>query len=577
MLKLKYVRYKNFVSTGNVFTEFKLDEHKNILIIGENGSGKSTLIDALTYGLFGRPFRKVNKPQLLNSITKRDMIVEVEFNSNNIEYMIRRGFNPKAQEVNILEIYQNGELLSKDADIRDYQEYIEKYILKTNYKTFCSVVILGSASYIPFMQLDAQKRRDIVEDLLDLKIFTIMKLLLKEKIDTCDSNISKIERDKGTILGNIKLVKEHIRKLEKVNEFIILEKKETIKGYNRDIQDNQVEIGKINDIIRLMQSEMGNINTVKQKLNSFQSMKHKIDSKLSSISKEHDFFNKNETCPTCEQPIDIKFKENKISSLSEKYTQISDGLIKLEEEIEKTNNMLTEINLKIFECNRLNREISQLKIQIETWLSSISDIEKEIKSTEDTTSNTKESIDKLKEYEIFIKDYEDKLKKELDNKELLSLASVMLKDNGIKARLIKQYVPIINKLLGKYLGALDFFCQFELDETFTETIKSRARDIFTYGSFSEGEKTRIDLAVMFTWRALAKMRNSMSCNLLIFDEILDGSLDNLGLDEFIKIIQSLTDSENIIIISHKELFQDKFDKVIKFEKVKNFSQIVEKV
>jgi len=575
LLLLKKLRYKNFLSSGNAWIEFDLTAHKNVLIVGKNGTGKSTFIDALTFGLFGRPFRNINIPQLVNSILKRDMMVEVEFSHNNVEYLIRRGLNPKSATPKTLEILKNGELLSQDASKIDQQKFIEDHILHTNLKTFKSVVILGAASYTPFMQLAAADRRQIVEDLLDQQVFTVMNSLLDDMKKETEKEIFHIESEKNSIEGKIELTKSHMENLRQINETLIAEKQKDIQDHRKEIEATQAQIDNFNNTISTLQEQIADKLSVEEKDEKLKQFRVKLNSKIKDLNKDIKFFEKNQTCPTCEQDIDPHFKAEMIKDRNETIGKNMDGLQTLEAELQKINGRLAEIK-EISEAIQENKmQISVHKAKIRHLTESIEDTQEEIKSTEKTINNEEDMQAKIAKLLSLKGEIEQKFGETMDQKEVMKLAAILLKDNGIKAKIVKQYIPVINQLINKYLAALDFFCEFYLDETFNETIKSRGRDIFSYNSFSEGQKLRIDLAVLMAWRALAKMRNSMHCNLLVYDEILDRSLDGEGVDEFIKILQTLTKNQNVFIISHKEQFLDKFDKVIRFDMVKNFSQMIE--
>ena len=569
MLVFRYVRWKNLLSTGNYFTEIKLDNTSNTLVVGENGSGKSTMLDALCFGLFGKPFRSIVKPNLINSINGKDTVVEVEFNAGNKSYKIIRGIKP-----NIFEIYQDGELLNQDAAARDYQEYLEKFILKMNYKSFTQIVILGSASFTPFMQLSNTDRRAIIEDLLDIQIFSTMNGLVKEKLsNNKDLSIAK-KHEIDIDQQKYELKESHIKQLKQNND-------EKIDEYQLDIANNsnhivtlETQTSEHTDKIDTLQADVTSRLDTEQKVKKFNQLETQIETNLSKYKKDVNFFEHNDNCPTCRQTIDKHFKEEEIGNLTNKITECTVGLSQLEIKLLEEQNKLNEISEK-------QKQIQELQIKIATNTTSITEIKKYIVRIEkhiDELKNTKDISDteqkQLEELKVKIDEAEKELKELIDEKTYYEVASGLLKDTGIKTKIIKQYLPIINKLVNKYLASLDFFVNFNLDESFKETIKSRHRDEFTYNNFSEGEKQRIDMALMLTWRAVAKLKNSSNTNLLILDEIFDSSLDVNGTDELIKILHMLEDV-NLFVISHKgDILQDKFNHVIKFEKIKNFSRIV---
>jgi DNA repair exonuclease SbcCD ATPase subunit len=569
MLVFRYVRWKNLLSTGNYFTEIKLDNTSNTLVVGENGSGKSTMLDALCFGLFGKPFRSIVKPNLINSINGKDTVVEVEFNAGNKSYKIIRGIKP-----NIFEIYQDGELLNQDAAARDYQEYLEKFILKMNYKSFTQIVILGSASFTPFMQLSNTDRRAIIEDLLDIQIFSTMNGLVKEKLSN-NKDLSVAKKHEIDIdQQKYELKESHIKQLKQNND-------EKIDEYQLDIANNsnhivtlETQTSEHTDKIDTLQADVTSRLDTEQKVKKFNQLETQIETNLSKYKKDVNFFEHNDNCPTCRQTIDKHFKEEEIGNLTNKITECTVGLSQLEIKLLEEQNKLNEISEK-------QKQIQELQIKIATNTTSITEIKKYIVRIEkhiDELKNTKDISDteqkQLEELKVKIDEAEKELKELIDEKTYYEVASGLLKDTGIKTKIIKQYLPIINKLVNKYLASLDFFVNFNLDESFKETIKSRHRDEFTYNNFSEGEKQRIDMALMLTWRAVAKLKNSSNTNLLILDEIFDSSLDVNGTDELIKILHMLEDV-NLFVISHKgDILQDKFNHVIKFEKIKNFSRIV---
>lgn len=563
----KKIKWKNFLSTGNLFTELDLSTNKTTLIVGENGAGKSTLLDALSFVLFGKPFRKVNKPQLLNTITQKQLIVEIEFSIGPNKYKIVRGMKP-----NVFEVYKDGKLLNQSAEMKDYQEILEKQIIKVNHKSFCQVVVLGSATFQPFMQLTASQRREIIEDLLDLQIFTTMNFLLKDKVSLNNEAINEITSNKKLLEEKISLMKEHLVKIQNSNEKLIEEKQSRIAETNEQIEKLNNEYWEYEKTRQEFETSLADEEAVSKKMNKLGQLRHQIEANLGILNKEVSFFHKYDNCPTCKQQIDQQFKSETIDNKESEIKKIQEGLEKLSEEYEKVNariNELIEIHMNI---NSTNIEISRVKTKISSLIEYRNTLEKEIQNIDQKI--VEEQDNKIPDLETKLIDLEKEYNECLEDRNVFSVASSLLKDSGIKSKIIKQYIPIINKLINKYLSSMEFMCQFELDEEFNETIKSRYRDVFSYSSFSEGEKMRINLAILFAWRAIAKLRNSVNTNILIMDEVFDSSLDSNGTEEFLKIINSLTSDTNTFIISHKtDQLYDKFEKVIKFEKHKNFSRI----
>lgn len=568
MIVFKKIRWKNFLSTGNIFTEIELNKSATTLIVGENGAGKSTLLDALSFALFNKPFRKINKPLLLNSITKKDLVVEIEFSIGSNNYKIVRGIKP-----NVFEVYQNGALLNQSADSKDYQDILEKQILKINFKSFCQVVVLGSASFVPFMSLPAGQRREIIEDLLDLQIFTSMNIILKQRITSNAEDLIKQEANKTIVEEKIKLVKKHLIEIQNNNDKIITEKNDRIAQTNIQINEFDNEYWKLENKRKDLEEKMVDEKELTSSMKKLTALKHKFEAHLSSQKEQIKFFTDHDNCPTCKQEINETFKCDMVQNNQKRVKELNDNLEVVAKNYVETNNKINEmmsiqsqINNTKMDIHKLTTRISSLieyRIQLENEINTIQKIVKE-----DDSDQLNKLVDEFKEAEII-------LGKLHDLKQTYQAVSVLLKDGGIKAKIIKQYIPIINKLINKYLSSMDFFVQFELNEEFNETIKSRFRDEFSYASFSEGEKMRINLAILFTWRAVAKLRNSISTNILIMDEVMDSSLDSNGTEEFMKVLTHLTSDTNTFIISHKtDQFYDKFTSVIKFEKHKNFSKVV---
>jgi len=566
LIQFKYVRWKNFLSTGNNFIEIQLDRNPTTLIIGENGAGKSTILDALCFGLFGKPFRGVNK---LNSVNNSSCLVEVEFKIGSKNIKVIRGIKPS-----IFEIYVNNKMYNQDANVRDYQKYLEQQILKLNYRSFTQVVILGSSTFIPFMQLKARHRREVVEEILDIQIFSLMNMLLKQKLKTISDNLRDIDYQKELTTEKIELQKKYIDNVKKDKDKIIKEKTSLVSSNEEEIFVRQGEINllkKDNDALLTQISDTEKIQKNYNKLKTFQAT---LVEKHKSHSNVVDFFENNDDCPTCEQHIDEIFKKDMIFKKQKDVDKFSNGLKELEEELKKSKDRQKEIS-------NITDKIRENEVQIAKDNSSVVQLEKfnstlqtEIKQLL-TGDVNKSDYDKLKKSKDKLKSIDSQKTKLREDKTYSEAAKNMLQDTGIKTKIIKQYLPIMNRLINTYLTSMEFYINFTLNESFEETIKSRFRDEFTYDSFSEGEKMRIDLALLFTWRAIAKMKNSTNTNLLMLDEIFDSSLDSAGTDEFLKILNTLTD-ENIFVISHKQdILVDKFRSTIKFEKIRNFSHITE--
>ena len=569
MIIFRAVRWKNLLSTGNYFTEIKLDSNANTLVVGENGSGKSTMLDALCFGLFGKAFRNVNKPQLINSINGKDCVVEIELDCNNKSYKIIRGIKP-----NVFEIYQNGDLLNQDAAIRDYQEYLEKFILKMNYKSFTQIVILGSASFVPFMQLSASDRRNIIEDLLDIQIFSTMNSLVKDKLSTNKDATGTKKYDIDLTKQKYDLEKKHVDELKQNNDEKVKEYESEILSSNQTIQALHAEIANASGQVEVYSTDVALQTETESKVKKLGKLESQIESNLSKFQKDISFFQHNDDCPTCRQSIATEFKEGQIQSLQTKTTQCEVGLKDLEAK-------LLDEQAKLNKIAETQKAIQKLQIDIATKNTSINEvnkyivkIEKEILALKETKGSTQLQESQLQELASQLKQLESDLKLLIEEKTYYEAATSLLRDTGIKTKIIKQYLPIINKLVNKYLSSLDFFVNFNLDESFKETIKSRHRDDFSYHNFSEGEKQRIDMALMLTWRAVAKLKNSSNTNLLILDETFDSSLDTTGTEELMKILHML-EGVNLFVISHKgDILQDKFLNVIRFGKEKNFSRIL---
>jgi DNA repair exonuclease SbcCD ATPase subunit len=562
------VRYKNFLSTGNIFTEINLGEHSTTLIVGENGAGKSTFLDAITFSLFGKPFRNINKPQLVNSINEKDCIVEIEFTIGKINYKVVRGIKP-----NTFEIYVDGDLLNQDAKSKDYQDYLEKVILKMNYKSFTQIVILGSTNFTPFMQLSAADRRTVIEDLLDIQIFSSMNVIVKNKLHTLKDEATQLKIQIDNTKDKIDLHKKHLDELKKNTKEIVDAKKQEIEENRTSLHQLQVEGSQKEKQIDDLVFQVSDEEFTTKRFNKLNNLEAKIEGNIQKLEKDIEFYSVNSTCPTCDQAINNK--EEKVHTCNSKITELSKGLKKLKEEndavLQRINTIkATQKELKTFEQDlvRINTSRSQIGKYIKKLADEITEIENKPAMSDEFKAQSKELLNALQTFN-------EKRKTVSEQTQHYDIVAQLLKDGGIKSKIIKQYVPVINKLVNKYLAAMDFFVNFNIDEEFKETIKSRHRDDFSYENFSEGEKKRIDLALLFTWRSVAKLKNSVNTNLLIFDEVFDGSLDINGTEEFMKLINMMNEGTNIFVITHKsDQMVDKFKHTIRFGKVKNFSQMV---
>ena len=561
------VRYKNILSTGDAWTEVRLDSNKSTLIVGENGAGKSTMLDAICFALYGKPFRKINKPQLVNSINQKGMVVELNFRVGTASYIVKRGIKPA-----IFEIWKNGDLLNQDAAARDYQAYLEQNILKLNFKSFGQVVVLGSSTFVPFMQLPAASRREVIEDLLDIQIFTTMNTLLKERVTSNKENITDIKYKIDILDSKIESAKDHNESIRKIKQTEVKRIKERVKEQLAIIEAEESAIETVSVTMDDLVTSIADKSSEQKKLDDLDKIDSKLESRFKQITKEVKFYENHDNCPTCKQGIEHEFKEQTTLSHMDKVKEIEDAREQIAERRHKHTGRLSSISDIEDEISQHHLKVSEHRANVRFAKNTLKGIKKELDDAEQEV----EAIDTstISNLEQDLKAYHSTQETLFDDRETLSVVASMLKDGGIKTRIIKQYVPIMNKLINKYLAAMDFFVQFELDESFNETIKSRFRDVFSYASFSEGEKLRIDLALLFTWRAVSKLRNSVSTNLLIMDEIMDSSLDDAGTEEFLKIINELTADSNIFIISHKgDQLHDKFDHTIRFEKVKNFSRM----
>jgi DNA repair exonuclease SbcCD ATPase subunit len=568
MILFESIKYKNFLSTGNQFTEVKFDDHKTSLVIGNNGSGKSTLLDALTFVLFGKSFRGVNKPQLINSINEKDCVVEIEFKISKTKWKVKRGLKP-----NIFQIYKNGELLNQDATTKDQQNWLESVVLKMNYKTFTQIVILGSSNFVPFMQLSAANRRDVIEDILDIKIFSSMNLSIKERLKSCKEEINKLEYKKESFSDKVTMQKNFIKEIEDLSKSDIQSKKDFIFNLTKENDELLSQSLLYEDSLIAKKEEMEEYSSATSKLRKLGNLKGKITEKVSNIVSDYKFFDSNTVCPTCTQSIEESFRLNKIVDAQNRAKELQSGLNELDEAIKEEEERERHFFKLSEEVLNLTNEISQVSIRISGHQKQIRNLESEIQNITTKSEGRNFERETLKnleqEYSLVLKDLNDK-------KDLLinyNFVYNLLKDGGVKTQIIKKYLPVINSQVNKYLQMMEFFINFKLDEEFNESIESPVQEDFSYSSFSEGERMRIDLALLFTWREVAKIKNSLNCNLIIFDETFDSSLDVFGIEEFMKIIRFVIKDANIFVISHKEGMRDKFNNVIKFEKVKGFSRI----
>lgn len=566
-ITFRKLRYKNILSTGNVFTEIDLNKNNTTLISGGNGSGKSTVLDAIVFALYGKPFRKINKPQLINSINQKEMVVEIEFVTGTNQYMVRRGIKP-----NIFEIYKNGSLVDQESATRDYQSYLEQNILNLNYKSFNQIVILGSATYVPFMELPAQQRREIIEDLLDIQVFSTMNTLLKDKISNNKTAITENSYQKDLVESKLEAAREHNESIRKMKEKEVDKIKEKMKEHLDIIEKEKAGIELVDEEIKKLSESIEDKSTVKSKYEKAKTLRSELQTTLNNLTKELSFYHDNDNCPTCKQGIAHDFKEEVVTEKSKKLEEVESGMKTLLEKIQEYETRLDEISqteghitaqAMVGADHRAN--IKMAKNALIQFKNELSAAEEEVEAVDTTKLN--ELVTQLRKI--------DNEQQELYNyKEVLGIAATMLKDGGIKTRIIRQYIPVMNKLINKYLAAFDLFVDFHIDENFNEVIKSRFRDTFSYASFSEGEKLRITLSIMLAWRTVAKLRNSVSTNLLVLDETLDGAMDGVGVENLIDTLHNINADDNIFVISHRgDQFGDKFESHIKFQKVKNFSEI----
>ena len=569
MILFKTIKWKNFLSTGNQWTKINLNEYETTLIIGTNGAGKSTVLDALTFGLFNKPFRKINKPQLINSQNDKDCLVEIEFSIGNSEYKVVRGMKPT-----VFEIYKNNEKLPQNADSKDDQKYLEQHILKLNYKSFTQIVVLGSSSFVPFMQLPAAGRREVIEDLLDIKIFSFMNDVIKTKIKDSKDQIRILELKESATEEKIDMQQSFINELEERGQNQIDEKDLKILDLNKQINSIIVETESIQSNLNESTKNLESFSNPSDKLRKLGNLKGKISQKVSSITSEHKFFTENTVCPTCTQGIDERFRLDRIADAQNKAKELRTGYEDLENAIKEEEEKERQFIALSKEVTSLTYEISQNNIKVSGYQQQIGELRSEIQKITEQLKNQNFEHDKLESYQGSLSEIQKNLSKKKESMGYYDFIYLLLKDGGVKTKIIKHYLPLINQQVNKYLQMLDFYINFTLDEEFNEKIKSPIHENFSYSSFSEGEKMRIDLALLFTWREVARLKNSANTNLLIMDEVFDSSLDGVGTEEFLKIIRYIIKDSNIFVISHKDGLQDKFKNVIKFDKVKGFSRMI---
>ena len=564
MIKLKTVRFKNFLASGNRFVEVKLNKDPMMLVVGKNGAGKSTLIDAITFSLFGKPFKKINKGQLMNTVNEKDLMTEIEFSVGKTEWKIRRGMKPV-----VFEIYHNGKVINQDAKSTDYQKYLEEKVLKLNFKSFTQIVVLGSASFVPFMQLTANDRRVIIEDILDIGIFSIMKNLVKDRSNSLKEELLDLEFKLKLLQEKIILEKKYIEELKSNSEKKQKSDLEKIKETEKLIIKLNDEIEDHKDMVLSLINSIIDKSSILKKNKELDSYKLQINKNLKKLNKENTFFEDNENCPTCEQDIDEEFKNNKLKQILKDIDEMNGGLDKLNKEVDKVDERIGEIMVCNETIQKEENKISLKNSDIQAHNSFITKLNEELQESQEIVDSTK-----MKLYESELQEYKDERLQYVEQRRYYEILNTILNDKGIKTRVIRKYLPVINNYVNKYLKDMDFFVNFQLDENFNETIKSRHRDDFSYYSFSEGEKKRIDISLLLTWRDIAAMRNSVNVNLLILDEIFDASLDQAGVDDLMKLFNFLKNT-NLFIISHKlDVLDDKFPAKITVEKINNFSQFI---
>ena len=571
MIIFEEIKWKNFLSTGNHWTEIDFQKHQTNMVIGKNGAGKSTMLDALTFVLFNKPFRKINKGQLVNTSNERDCLVEIKFSVNNRDYLVRRGIKP-----NIFDIEVNGNALHREADDRSNQKILEENILKVNYKSFTQIVILGSSNFVPFMQLSGSNRRDVIEDLLDIRIFSAMNNLIKDKIRIQKEGIRSLDLKKDNIKDKMDMQKNFMKELEEQGKNSVKSSKNKILTLMDDTENCSLENKKLESNVFDLTKDQEKLIGAGEKLLKLNNLKGKLSNKVSTLTKEHKFFSDNVSCPTCTQPIEEEFRLNKINDVQTKAKELKKGYQDLEDTIKKEQDRERQFNQLSKEITKLNNGISKNNTKISGFQRQIRDLESEIQTTTERFKNRNTEHEKLKEFKKNLQTTIEELSEKRQDINHYDFAYSLLRDDGVKTKIIKKYLPFINQQVNRYLHLMDFYINFTLDEEFSETVKSPIHEDFSYSSFSEGEKMRIDLALLFTWREVARVKNSVNTNLLIMDEIFDSSLDGFGTDEFLKIIRYVIKGANVFVISHKTDLNDKFENVLTFDKVKGFSTMVSK-
>jgi DNA repair exonuclease SbcCD ATPase subunit len=569
MITFKNIKYKNFLSTGNNWTEIDFQQYNTNLIIGTNGAGKSSMLDALTFVLFNKPFRKINKPQLINTTNERECLVEIEFSVNSRDYLVRRGIKP-----NVFDIEVNGNPLHKEADDRANQRILEESILKVNYKSFTQIVILGSSTFVPFMQLTTSNRREVIEDLLDIRIFSAMNNLVKEKLRIMREQSKSLDLKKDNVRDKIGMQENFINELEERGNANINANQEKINSLDAEVLAYMKENSILEEDVFKFIKEQESVIGAGKKLVKLNNLKGKLSQKVGTITKEHKFFTENTVCPTCTQDIEEEFRLNKIVDVQNRAKELQSGYQELETTIKFEQEKERQFNSLSKEITKLNNGISQNNTRVSGCQRQIRDLESEIQRLTQQVANRNTEHEKLAEFKVTLQNTIEDLSDKRIEMSNYDFAYSLLKDDGVKTKIIKKYIPFINQQVNRYLQMMDFYINFNLDGEFNETVKSPIHEDFSYASFSEGEKMRIDLALLFTWREVARVKNSVNTNLLIMDEVFDSSLDGFGTEEFLKIIKYVIKGANIFVISHKSDLHDKFDNVIKFDKIKGFSRKV---
>ena len=569
MIRFKSIKWKNFLSTGNNWTQINFENSATTLIIGTNGAGKSTVLDALTFVLFNKPFRKINKPQLLNSTNEKDCRVEIDFNVGTREYRVVRGIKPA-----VFEIYVDGKMMNQDAAAADQQKYLENNILKLNYKSFTQIVILGSSTFVPFMQLPAAGRREVIEDILDIRIFSAMNAVVKDKIRQNREEVKVLDLKKDNLADKVDMQKEFIRHLEEEAQQEIERKKNKIDTLNLDIDTLCKNVLSLQKSENVQRANLESLSFDTTKVRKLGNLRGKISQKVSTLTKELKFFEDNTVCPTCTQSIEDEFRLNKITDAQNKEKELAQGLQDLETAIKEEEEREGQWIALSKEVSKLSNDISQNNTRISGLQRQVGDLGNEIQRITDQLQNRNTEHEKLNQLQEQLNTTYDELVQTKEDVSYKDFIYSLLKDGGVKTKIIKKYLPLINRQVNRYLQMMDFYINFNLDEEFNEKVQSPIHEDFSYASFSEGEKMRIDLALLFTWREVAAFKNSTNTNLLIMDEVFDSSLDGFGTDEFLKIIRYVIKDANIFVISHKDGLQDKFQSVIQFEKVKGFSRMV---